>query len=323
MSAEVQIKNQFVIGTMIDLDMRIEDIDNAVLTNKVRIEVRDKDNKLIDLSEMQTNAEYERKTYEDLTPNEEYRIIVYAPQYNIGSTDETYEADYVLKEIKIVTETGISGKLDLIGLAKTPTGKNLVDVSSKVNWYEKCFDTSGNYGLSYNEESKILTLGGTTWPNNITYYDLSKYLGQEITISFKAKSDNAKNLNIIEKKNDDFNNADVTTYYWIKDLNNEWQEYNYTTILKTTGYIGFYVDANTLVEIQDLQIELGSKKTDYEEFKYEYNANIVVTVNDERDEIATNDYYIRIYKNNEQIQELRYEEIGENNKVENAQKHTI
>ena len=320
MSAEVQIKNQFVIGTMIDLDMRIEDIDNAVLTNKVRIEVRDKDNKLIDLSEMQTNAEYERKTYEDLTPNEEYRIIVYAPQYNIGSTDETYEADYVLKEIKIVTETGISGKLDLIGLAKTPTGKNLVDVSSKVNWYEKCFDTSGNYGLSYNEESKILTLGGTTWPNNITYYDLSKYLGQEITISFKAKSDNAKNLNIIEKKNDDFNNADVTTYYWIKDLNNEWQEYNYTTILKTTGYIGFYVDANTLVEIQDLQIELGSKKTDYEEFKYEYNANIVVTVNDERDEIATNDYYIRIYKNNEQIQELRYEEIGENNKVENAQK---
>ena len=320
MPAEVQIKNQFVIGTMIDLDMRIEDIDNAVLTNKVRIEVRDKDNKLIDLSEMQTNAEYERKTYEDLTPNEEYRIIVYAPQYNIGSTDETYEADYVLKEIKIVTETGISGKLDLIGLAKTPTGKNLVDVSSKVNWYEKCFDTSGNYGLSYNEESKILTLGGTTWPNNITYYDLSKYLGQEITISFKAKSDNAKNLNIIEKKNDDFNNADVTTYYWIKDLNNEWQEYNYTTILKTTGYIGFYVDANTLVEIQDLQIELSDKKTDYEEFKYDYNAIVAVTLNDERDEIATNDYYIRIYKNDEQIQEIRYEEIGEDNKVENAEK---
>ena len=85
MPAEVQVRNQFVIGTMIDLDIRIEDIDNAVLTNKVRIEVRDKDNKLIDLSEMPTNAEYERKTYEDLTPNETYRIIVYAPQYNIGS----------------------------------------------------------------------------------------------------------------------------------------------------------------------------------------------------------------------------------------------
>ena len=189
MPAEVQIKNQFVIGTMIDLDMRIEDIDNAVLTNKVRIEVRDKDNKLIDLSEMQTNVEYERKTYEDLTPNEEYRIIVYAPQYNIGSTDETYEADYVLKEIKIITETGISGKLDLIGLEKTPTGKNLIDVSSKVNWYEQCFNTNNRYGLSYNEETKTLELGASIGVNNRNYYDLGKYLDQEITISFKARSD--------------------------------------------------------------------------------------------------------------------------------------
>ncbi len=321
MPAEVQIKNQFVIGTMIDLDMRIEDIDNAVLTNKVRIEVRDKDNKLIDLSEMQTNAEYERKTYEDLTPNEEYKIMVYAPQYNIGSTDETYEADYILKEIKIVTETGISGKLDLIGLAKTPTGKNLIDVSSKVNWYEKCFNTYNKYGLSYNGNTKILTLGGAADYNNINYYNLSKYLGQEVTISFKARKQSNTNLYIMEKNNNDFNNTSYTTYYSIKDLNNEWKEYNYTVTLSKTGYIGFFVETNkAIVEMQNLQIELGNKKTDYEEFKYDYNANVEVTVNDERDEIATNDYYIRIYKNNKQIQELRYEEIGEDNKVENAEK---
>ena len=321
MPAEVQIKNQFVIGTMIDLDMRIEDIDNAVLTNKVRIEVRDKDNKLIDLSEMQTNADYERKTYEDLTPNEEYRIIVYAPQYNIGSTDKTYKADYILKEIKIVTETGISGRLDLIGLEKTPTGKNLIDVSSKVNWFERCFNISNKYGLSYNEENKILKLGGSMWTNNINYYDLSKYLGQQVTISFKAREQNNTNLDILEINNNDFIETKYTAYYTINDLNNEWQEYNYTVTLSKTGYIGFYVTANNaVVEMQDLQIELGNKKTDYEEFKYDYNANIAVTVNDERNEIVTNDYYIRIYKNNEQIQELRYEEIGENNKVENAQK---
>ena len=110
---------------MIDLDIRIEDIDNAVLTDQVRIEVRDKDNKLIDLSEMSTNADYERKTYEDLTPNETYKIIVYAPQYNEGSTDATYEADYILKEIEIVTETGISGNLDLIGLEKNTNRQEL------------------------------------------------------------------------------------------------------------------------------------------------------------------------------------------------------
>ena len=321
MPAEVQIRNQFVIGTMIDLDIRVEDPDNAVLTNQVRIEVRDKDNKLIDLSEMSTNAEYERKTYEDLTPNETYRIIVYAPQYNIGSTDETYEADYILKEIKIVTETGISGRLDLIGLEKTPTGKNLIDVSSKVNWYERCFGTGYKYGLSYNEENKILTLGGSSSYNNRNYYDLSKYLGQEVTISFKARKQGVTNFHIIEKNSNNFNDSNFITCYTVNNLSSEWQEYSYTVSLSKTGYIGFYVQSdNVIVEVQDLQIELGSKKTDYQEFKYEYNANVAVTVNDERDEIVTNDYYIRIYKNNEQTQELRYEEIGEDNKVENVQK---
>ncbi len=322
MPAEVQVRNQFVIGTMIDLDMRVEDPDNAVLTNQVRIEVRDKDNKLIDLSEMPTNAEYERKTYEDLTPNETYKIIVYAPQYNIGSTDATYEADYVLKEIEIVTETGISGNLDLISLEKTPTGKNLIDVSSKVNWYEKCFATEAKYGINYDESTKILTLGGT-WESSLlnNYYNLSNYLGEEITISFKARTIDNTSMSIIEKESDDFTNTTYSTYYTINDLTNDWQEYTYTVTLSKTGYIGFRIaNNNTSVEIQDLQAELGNRKTDYETFQYDYIANVLVTVSDARDEIETNDYYIRIYKNNEQIQELRYEEIGEDNKVENVQK---
>ncbi len=321
MPAEVQIRNQFVIGTMIDLDMRIEDLDGAVLVDKVRIEVRDKDNKLIDLSEMSTNSEYERKTYEALTPNETYRIIVYAPQYNIGSTDATYEADYILKEIEIVTETGISGNLDLIGLEKTPTGKNLIDVSSKVNWYERCFNTSYEYGFNYNENTKILTLKGFTSDRRRTYYDLSKYLGQAVTISFKARTADSTNISIIEKASDDFNNTSCSTYYTINDLTSDWQEYIYTVTLSKTGYIGFHiVNDNASVEIQDLQAEIGNRKTDYEEFKYDYNANVLVTVNDARNEITTNDYYIRIYKNDKQIQEIRYEELGEDNKVENVQK---
>ncbi len=322
MPAEVQIRNQFVIGTMIDLDIRIEDIDCAVLTNQVRIEVRDKDNKLIDLSEMPTNADYERKTYEDLTPNETYRIIVYAPQYNIGSTDATYKADYILKEIKIVTETGISGNLDLIGLEKAPTGKNLIDVSSKVNWYEKCFYNWDNaYGLNYNEDRKILTLGGTNNDTKQTYYDLSKYLGQELTISFKARTHDNTNMQIIEKNNNNFDDINYTVYYTINDLTNDWKEYAYTVTLSKIGYIGFRIsEDNAVIEVQDLQIELGNRKTGYEEFQHDYNANVSVRVNDVRNEITTNDYYIRIYKNNEQIQELRYEEIGEDNRVENVQK---
>ncbi len=321
MPAEVQVRNQFVIGTMIDLDIRIEDIDNAVLTDQVRIEVRDKDNKLIDLSEMSTNADYERKTYEDLTPNETYKIIVYAPQYNIGSTDATYKADYILKKIEIVTETGISGNIDLIGLEKTPTGKNLIDMSSKVNWYEYCFLNWENpYGISYDEDTKILTIGGSVGNLNRAYYNLVEYLGQEVTISFRIKSEEDTPLYIVEKDNDDSENTAYTIYQTITDLSTEWQEYSYTVTLSKSGYIGFIVANYSKVQIEDLQIELGNKKTDYEKFQYDYNANVGITVNDERNEITTNDYYVRIYKNDEQIQEIRYEELGEDNEVENVQK---
>ena len=156
--------------------------------------------------------------------------------------------------------------------------------------------------------------------NSAIYYDLSKYIGQEITISFKVKSGSNTNLRIMEKNNNDMTNTEYTVYDTINNLTNDWQEYSYTTTLSKSGYIGFSTTNSTTIEIQDLQAELGNRKTDYELFLYDYNANVEITVNDTRDEITTNDYYIRIYKNDEQIQELRYEEIEENNKVENVQK---
>ncbi len=319
MPAEVQIRNQFVIGDMIDLDIRVEDPDNAVLTNSVRIEVRDEENKLVDLSEMPTNGDYQRKTYENLEPNTTYRIIVYAPQYNEGSTDETYNADYILKEIKIVTEAGISGKLDLLSLEKTPSGKNLVDVSSKINWYQKCFNTYVYYGINYNEESKTLLLGDSNTQYPRYYYDLTSYIGQEVTISFKAKSDNSIAMWLFQKNTSDFTSDLGTGFMNIYDLTNEWKEYSKTFTVNESGYVGFQLNVPTegTVEIQDLQIELGNTKTEYEEFKYTYNANVNISVNDVRNEITTNDYYVRIYKNDEQVQEIRYEELGEDNKVEN------
>ena len=47
--AKVEIKNQFVTGNLIDLDVKIKDKDNSVLNNKVRVELRDEKNNLIDL----------------------------------------------------------------------------------------------------------------------------------------------------------------------------------------------------------------------------------------------------------------------------------
>ena len=75
------------------------------------------------------------------------------------------------------------------------------------------------------------------------------------------------------------------------------------------------------MEIQDLQAELSNRKTDYEEFKYDYNANVDITVIDARDEIATNDYYIRTYKNDaNKFKKHATKKLGEGNKVENVQK---
>ena len=87
--AKIEIKNQFVTGNLIDLDVRIEDTDKSVLNEKVRIELRDEKNNLINLQEIETNKNYVRKTYEKLEENKKYKLSFYADQYNEGSTDET------------------------------------------------------------------------------------------------------------------------------------------------------------------------------------------------------------------------------------------
>ena len=61
--AKVEIRNQFVTGNLIDFDVRIEDINNAVLNNTVRMELRNSSNDLIDLQELTTNEDYIRKGF--------------------------------------------------------------------------------------------------------------------------------------------------------------------------------------------------------------------------------------------------------------------
>ena len=89
---------------MIDLDVRIEDPDKSVLNNKVRMELRDEKNNLIDLEEIETNQEHKRKTYDKLEEEKRYKLSFYADEYNEGETDATYKVNYLIKEIEIITE---------------------------------------------------------------------------------------------------------------------------------------------------------------------------------------------------------------------------
>ena len=105
------------------------------------MELRDEKNTLIETSEVKTNKDWIRKTYNKLEENKTYTLKFFADEYNEGHTDATYKRNYLLKEIDILTEEGITGKIDLKSMLKKTTGKNLIDPSSKIKWYTQYVGT--------------------------------------------------------------------------------------------------------------------------------------------------------------------------------------
>ena len=309
--AKVEIKNQFVTGNLIDLDVIVEDENNSVLNNKVRMELRDEKSNLIDLQEIETNKDWLRKTYEKLEENKTYTLSFYADQYNEGSTDETYKVNYLIKEIEILTEPGISGSIGLTELTKKATGKNLVDMSSEIKWTEANFNTWGEYGYKYEKENNVIKIYSNSQYNRrkILTYDLTPYKDEKVTISFLAKISDISSDFTAYIVNSSSGHRDKE----LKDLRKDiWTTYTFTISNDMDGYIGFETNSNndTYKElcIKDLQIELGDKKTNYEEFKYEMIGNVIINLEDKRDEIYTDNYYIRIFENDKLL-------INEENKL--------
>ena len=322
MPAKVEIQNKFVTKDLIDLDVRIDDKDNAILNNKVRMELRDEKNTLVETSEVRTNKDWLRKTYNKLEENKTYTLKFFADEYNEGHTDATYKRNYLLKEIEILTEEGITGKIDLKSMLKKTTGKNLVDPDSKIKWYTKFVGNGGVYQKSYDKETNILKLGlGKKGANQSYVYDLREYIGKEVTISFKIKADEgiaATHIQNHKERGQKLNKVEGVSSEVFK-------EYKQTLVVNDTGYVGFYIqngniDENASVYIKDLQVELGNTKTNYEEYKYNVESKVLINLEDKRDEIITNDYYIKIYEDGKLVDTKRYEEIPENNKIENAEK---
>ena len=314
--AKVEIRNQFVTGNLIDFDVRIEDIDNSVLNNTVRMELREENNNLISLEELETNQDYVRKTFEKLEENKKYKLRVIADQYNEGSTDATYKANYLIKEIEIITEPGVSGEIQLTDLKREGTGKNLIDVTSKVNWRGDYFNVHNNYGKEYVAESNELRLycKGDGGQGQNYLYDLSQYIGQTVTMSFEIKKDEKAQIYISNKNTRLQDLTQIAT--------EDWQEYQYTTTITNTGLLGFEVNSVNNEEawmyLRNVQIELGDKKTSYEAFKYNLKSTIKAEVEDKRNEIES--FYIQKYKNNELVQEKEYSK--ETNVLEDFQEES-
>ena len=312
--AQIQLKNEFVTESMIDFDIRVEDIDNAILLNKVIIELRDGKTNIIERKELSTNEDFERQIYNQLEEKQTYYLNVYALEYNEGHTDETYKNNYILLSKQIHTEYGISGKLDLLNVQMKGTGKNLINVASENNWYVYPIrNTWDYYGKTYNANTKELRLGTDNRNNRRAVYDLREYAGKTVTMSFKIKY-----VDITSKGDIYIQNAKTDkNRIKINNITEEYTEKSYTLKVDESGYLGFYIGGGNGVYIKDLQIELGDVQTKYEEFKYIFNAEIKINLKDNKNEIVTNDYYIRIHENGNQILEERYEEINENNEVLN------
>ena len=149
---------------------------------------------------------------------------------------------------------------------------------------------------------------------------MNDYFGQVLTISFEAKiSDESNDLTAWV-----INSSFGTHKYELQNLSKEtWNQYSFTIENNVDGYVGFqvniadkdYEDFDTLM-VKDLQIELGDKKTSYEQFKYQMAGNFKVNLEDKRNEISNNTYYIKIIKNNELLLEEPNELNEEHNIVD-------
>ena len=177
------------------------------------------------------------------------------------------------------------------------------------------------YDKTYNEETgEFKIYAGKNGYGQYYVYDLRKYKGQTVTISFKAKKDiHSEDMTVYLQNSKTSSNRTkingITT--------DNWTDYKFTVNVDSSGYIGFYiVSSKTTYEqyllLKELQIELGNNKSSYKPYEYEVEGNVRINLTDKRDEIIGKDYYVKIIEEGAQKSLNHYIEIGENGKVEDA-----
>lgn len=287
--ASVFITNSYTSNTLIDFDVQIIDVDDAIKTNYVRFELRDSAGNITNSSKISINASPVRMTFNNLSEGKQYFAYFYADQYNETNKNETYKTKYLLtrdendpskgKPIEFWTTNGISGNVELISSQRIAKGRNLVDMKSNIKWIEN--QHSGTLHRTYDENGDMhLRSRGAAASYQ---YDLSEYFGKMVKVSFKAKAINPQSYNIY------INNYVTSTTsgnygYLLEGLSaNEFKTFEYTFYLggyfqsagkptnflsnlsKTynkyyTSTIGFYINGGTITPtdfvISDFQVYL-------------------------------------------------------------------
>ena len=303
--AQVLIRNSFSNENLIDFDVKIVDDDSSILSDNIRLEMRDESNKIIRIETLNINDDYVRLTYDKLESNKYYTFNYIAEQYNVGNDNSTYVDNQIIKSYKVYTETGIKGDIGLVSLLEKQLGKNLFDLNNLARWK---YNGTGNDEKSIDADSGEIRLTGYNSYKNYSYY-LIDYASKKLTISFYAKITEGSAPVYIANSD-----GDATTYL-LSGLTSEYTKYTYTFTLNANGYIGFNIrevtgkNLRTSIMIKDLQIEEGATATNYQSFisSSTYDGNISVDLNDTRNEINTNDYFINIYKENNFVSTFGYD----------------
>lgn len=249
--AQVNITNKFVTGSMIDFDVRIDDLEGTILSNRVILEIRDNTDKLVSTEYLDINADYKRLTYTKLVENVDYKFTYKVEEYNEGYDNRTFQSDYTIFEEVINTTPGIRGSIELNSLLRQIESANLFNINDLTR-----MRLTGNTGYKdYDMKNNVMTIGAKGGYVNYSYF-VPEANGSTVEVSFYARyaKDTPHKAPVYLSKN--YND---TRSYALSDLNDEYQEYTFTFKL-TTNYIGFNIietsgtNTRTNVDIKDIVI---------------------------------------------------------------------
>ena len=310
--ARILVVNKFINENMIDFDVSVEDIDHAIESKRVLMEVRNTNGSLIYYKELGINEDYFHVTLEKLDKNQYYEFKYYVEEYNVGYDNSTFQNNVTLYEESIYTEEGLFGNVRIESLLKQITSKNIFDISNNSRW-----KTGGNRDVSRRKSDKannIISLGAKNGYRTYSYY-LPEYKGKQVTVSFDIKYAD-KNESPVYICNTGSNNC---ASYSVPNISgSEWTHFSKTMTINTSSpYVSFTireVDGNnniTTKKLKNVQIEEGNKETSYVKYKEKdkYLGTFVSNLTDRNHEISKDDfyYYLRFYEDDELVDTTRFD----------------
>ncbi len=234
--AQVIITNSYTSSKIIDFDVRIQDDDHSIISEFVRLEIKDTAGNIVKSMKLDINKEEpDRITINNLTENQTYYATFYVDEYNETNKNETYQRKYEIKKVEFFTDEGINGRIQLISSQRFATGDNLIDMKSNIKWIEN--GQSGTLHRTYDENGDM-HIYSRKYAASYSY-DLKEYTGKLVKVSFYAKAVRPFTYSLY------FNNhitASTSTSYGYKlDLTNNFKYFEYTFMVG--GYL--YSNANT------------------------------------------------------------------------------